>query len=133
MGFVRFREDGTIEEMSFEQVLLMRKTERSNRFKHGWGHWQLDVEGYPSLHLEIDGYSYYWFDLRTIKDSASMMDLIFQIRQKLWTTPEVLYDLLEAFYDLFEPQGNLCSFGKNKTLPSYFIEMRVKRILENTA
>jgi hypothetical protein len=98
---------------------------------HGrrWGSWILDVE---RLCLVYDGKSVhrgegsgvtrgvgayvaflgkYEIDLESISRSSGMLDWIFQINGKTWSTARVTKDLLNAFDDVFHPQRNLCSGG----------------------
>jgi len=64
----------------------------------------------------------YEIDLERIRDSASMLDWIFQVQAKRWATPAVMNDLLAAFQAIFDPQRNLCSWGQDRRLPAHFLE-----------
>jgi hypothetical protein len=88
---------------------------------HGkWGHWKLNRKA-MALTLEI--HPWYEIDLERIRDSAEMLDWIFQIFKKTWATPDIIYDVLNAFESIFEPQANLSSFGRNKEInPKLFIQ-----------
>jgi hypothetical protein len=81
---------------------------------HGstWGGWVLDGN---ALVLTLKSHSYE-IDLEGITDSAKMLDWIFQIRMKAWSTNDIVGDLISAFQDIFRPQGTLCGFGVDKTL-----------------
>lgn len=75
-----------------------------------WGGWTLDRD---RLVLEN---KHYEVDLERALTGAQLCDLIFQVRQHIWASPEVLAGLLNAFEDLLRPQANLCSGGENKTM-----------------
>lgn len=117
---------------------------------HGrhWGDWILDVErlclvyhafpvalGNGSGRTEgVPPYTAFWgdyeIDLERVRDSAAMLDWIFQIRGKSWATSRVMRDLIEAFDDLFKPQANLCSNGCNKVIqnPKAFLKRRIATV-----
>jgi hypothetical protein len=112
--------------------------------KH-WGDWTLDTERlclvYRAFPVALgDGsgrsqgvppYTAFWgdyeIDIERIRDSAAMLDWIFQIRRKGWATARVMRDLIEALNDIFEPQANLCSAGCNKRIgnPKKFLRSRI--------
>ena len=72
-------------------------------------------------------HKHYEIDLETIRDSAEMLDWIFQLEHKTWATERDLADLLSALDDIFNPQANLCSVGKSKTIePMKFLRKRIK-------
>jgi len=82
---------------------------------HGraWGDWTLDTkrrvlvfEGRPTAQGFLGSYE---IDLENVRDSAAMLDWIFQIRGKRWATSKVLRDLINALNAIFAPQRNLCS------------------------
>lgn len=56
----------------------------------------------------------YEIDLEEIDTSAQMLDWIFQVQNKTWATPDVLYGLLAAFRTVMNPQANYCSMGCDK-------------------
>lgn len=85
-----------------------------------WGLWKLDEDG-PSLYLNHRGVELYRIDLNRIRNSADMLDWIFQVSNKTWATARVVSGLLDAFEDIFSPQANLCPSGKDKTLPAGFL------------
>jgi hypothetical protein len=88
--------------------------------KHGqrWGDWTLDAkQNLLVLDTEIKGRNHHYeVNLLNIKDSAHMLDWIFQLRPKAWVTNDVMGDLLNAFYDTFRPQTFLCGGGSDKKL-----------------
>jgi hypothetical protein len=88
------------------------------RIKHGskWGEWTLDAKSL-TLDLQSDRHSYQ-IGLETITDSAQMLDWVFQIRRKRWATNDIVGDLINAFEDIFSPQGCLCGMGVGKTIDS---------------
>ncbi len=96
---------------------------------HGrrWGVWHLDTERL-TLDYKPDGVWRYELDLERNHDSASILDFIFQVRQKGWATPTVLADLLNAIQDIFHPQPNLCSCGRNKQVSAEFAAGRVEAV-----
>jgi hypothetical protein len=55
-------------------------------------------------------------DLEEMRDSAEMMDKIFQIHRKSYVTAQDMLDLLKALEYIFNPQANLCSGGQHKTI-----------------
>ena len=77
-----------------------------------WGGWSLQTDNW-TLVYRGEGYS---IDLEDCNTSAELLDWIFQIEGKSWTTPQVLSDLLHAFSDIFDPQANLCSGGASKRI-----------------
>jgi hypothetical protein len=81
---------------------------------HGdtWGDWELNAK---NLTLYLKSHSYE-IDLEAITDSAKMLDWIFQIRMKAWSTNDIIGDLSSAFQDIFRPQGTLCGMGIGKTI-----------------
>ena len=58
----------------------------------------------PSLSL-------YDVDLEQCETSAQVLDWIFQIHRKAWSTPGLIHALLCAIQQEIKPQANLCSFG----------------------
>jgi len=96
-----------------------------------WGNWELDAK---RLRLSILwGSSTYWIDLTRIRNSAAMLDWIFQVEHKGWATEKDLADLLRALDDIFRPQENFCSQslstpGEGESIePSEFLRARVKK------
>ena len=69
----------------------------------------------------------YWIELEKIDTSAKMQDWIFHIDNKTWATEAVVANLVRAFNTLFDPQQNLCSYGKDKILPPGFLRRKAKR------
>jgi hypothetical protein len=86
------------------------------RIEHGskWGDWTLDAQ-VLALNLQGDKHSYQ-INLEDITDSAHMLDWIFQIQMKTWSTNEIIGELINAFQDIFRPQGSLCGSGHSKTI-----------------
>lgn len=62
----------------------------------------------------------YQIDLERCNTPAEMLDWIFQVHSKTWATPAILAGLLQALYDVIDPQASLCSFGN----PSSIKDMR---------
>ena len=74
-----------------------------------WGDWSFDPE-----YLTLDHESGYQIDLEEIDSSAAILDWIFQVRGKSWGDKQTLYDLINAFRDILDPQANYCSFEEDK-------------------
>jgi hypothetical protein len=68
-----------------------------------WGDWKLHVDNLTLLIHRGDGQTYA-VELEMIRDSASMLDWIFQVRSKSRATNKITGDLLAAFHDIFDPQ-----------------------------
>ncbi len=100
------------------------------RHHQSWGSWRLDAE---RLVLEYvpEGCWRYELDLEKNHDAASVLDFIFQFYGKGWATPVLMADLLEAIYDIFDPQDNLCSCGRNRCIsPGRFWAARIEPLTE---
>ncbi len=97
------------------------------KLHHGqrWGDWQLDVHRL-TLDFAPERVWRYELDLEHNHDSASILDFIFQFHGKIWATPQVLSDLLDALHAIFDPQRFLCSCGSNKELPKNFLASRIE-------
>ena len=122
---------------------------------HGrrWGAWTLDTErlvlvcdahpvtrddgsgvteGVPQYTVFLGPYE---IDLERVRDSAGLLDWIFQIHTKSWTTARVTKDLLNALDSIFHPQANLCSGacgngrgGKIIANPGAFLRKRIETV-----
>lgn len=82
--------------------------------QHGdtWGKWRYNAH---NLTLEYgNGFNPYYLDLEECKNSAGLLDWIFQVCNKSWMTTDERGHLLEAIDDLLHPQANLCSFGVDR-------------------
>ena|ERR1035441_292826 len=104
--------------MADDSLTPGRKTARKRSEPlHGgqrWGNWR-----FVRKNLTLDwknGRSTYYVDLETIRDSASMLDWIFQFRTLAAATDEDTANLLAAFRDTLDPQANLCSSKISKTI-----------------
>jgi len=88
---------------------------RAERPQHGdrWGDWWYNADNFT---LEYKYWELYYVDLERCNTSAELADWVFQIANKGWGTPEVLGHLIQALDDLLEPQANLCSCGRSKTM-----------------
>jgi hypothetical protein len=88
------------------------------QIQHGskWGDWTLDAK-FMTLDLQSGRHSYQ-IGLENITDSAHMLDWIFQIQRKTWSTNDIIGDLINAFEDIFSPQGTICGQGIGKTIDS---------------
>ncbi len=90
------------------------------RHHQSWGSWRLDAE---RLVLEYvpDGCWKYEIDLERIRDSAGILDWIFQLRSREMD----LAGMLAGLDAIFHPQRNLCSCGMHKRLPAGFFASRI--------
>jgi hypothetical protein len=77
----------------------------------------------------------YEIDLERVRDSAALLDWIFQIQKKLWASARVVKDLLNAFDSIFDPQANLCSGacgagsgGRVIKNPGEFLQKRIATV-----
>ena len=117
---------------------------------HGrsWGSWTLDTERLTLVHQaepitrcegRHDQYTAYlgiWeIDLERIRDSAAMLDWIYQFDEKIWATARASKDLLNALDDVFDPQACLCSGacgsgrgGKVIDNPGAFLRKRIAAV-----
>lgn len=59
---------------------------------------------------EVNGYE---IDLEKITSSASMLDWIFHVTDKLWCSPEDARDLLRILRKAFSPYDTLCGGSMN--------------------
>jgi len=53
-------------------------------------------------------------DFKGLNICAGMLDTIFQIRQKHFISAQDMGDFVNALFDLFDPQENLCPIGQEK-------------------
>jgi hypothetical protein len=91
--------------------------------KRKWGKWILNFDGPPSL--DYGGATWrYEIVLSRVTNASDMLDWIFQLREKTWMTPQDMADLLEAFDDIFAPQGNLV--GADKSISPKFLAELLK-------
>lgn len=58
---------------------------------------------------------YYEIDLDRCQSSAAILDWIFQINGKTWTTPETMKDLLDLIEEVLNPQAYFCSWGTEQS------------------
>jgi len=95
---------------------MSNKQQFPSRPEHGqsWGPWSLDKN---RLVLENKRWKYEIY-LERINCSAEMLDWIFQISNKGAYSAEDVGHLVRAFGDIFLPQANLCSSGKDKPFDS---------------
>ena len=78
-----------------------------------WGKWTFNREMF-CLVYEGDGGEWYEIELCTFTDSAAILDWILQVTSKTWMPAQGMADLLKAINDIFCPQQNYCSWGKNR-------------------
>jgi hypothetical protein len=75
-----------------------------------WGNWGLDPEERLLVHLP----SNYRLDFKKMDTCAGMLDIIFQAEAKPFISFEDVGQLVTALADIFNPQANLCSYGRDK-------------------
>jgi len=90
-----------------------------------WGSWRLDCHRL-TLDFAPQGVWRYKLDLESLHDSASILDFVFQVHGKIWATPQVTADLLDALHDIFDLQASLCSCGRNKRIARGFVASQVE-------
>lgn len=81
-----------------------------HKSKMVWGQWRYDPNTYTLTHR-----NWYPVDLLSKDTPAKILDLIFQINTKKsdnWDS-NCVNDLVKAINDIFHPQANCCSCGKN--------------------
>lgn len=102
---------------------------------HGdrWGNWTFDAKRLTLTYEHVDSLGWWEVDLESMVTPARMLDAIFQFRQKIWATRRAVGDLIQAFYDLLDPQATLCSWGQAKTLDAtkHLEELTASSILVN--
>lgn len=88
-----------------------------------WGKWTLN----KNLTLTHQDRGSYELDLEKMATSAEVLDTIFQVSNKLWCSPKDAGDLLDALRDTINPQGTLCSCGRNKKfVPTPYLKKKIK-------
>jgi len=96
--------------------------------KGKWGHWKYNPDNLTLEFKKIVGgrhVNYYEVDLEQCKNSAQILDWIFQIKEKSWCSDKDIADLLRAFNDLMQGvQSKVCSGGIDKKFDfkKYLIE-----------
>ena len=70
----------------------------------------------------------YEVDLERCLTSESVLDWIFQVRQKIWATPECMTGLLNLLDTILHPQVNLCSWGQRKILTNQDVKRLVREV-----
>jgi hypothetical protein len=86
-----------------------------------WGVWKLtcDKSDRRTLWCTKPGFEFYYINLNRIRNSAGMLDWIFQVKGKSVIGPQEMYDLLTAFHDIFQPQQTLCSGGNDHQIEAF--------------
>jgi hypothetical protein len=79
-----------------------------------WGGWRL--EGLALSYPAYPGDACYPIDVERFTTSAEMLDMIMQVAKKPWADDECLAGLVRALNDILQPQGTLCSFGRDRKL-----------------
>ncbi|MBY4641588.1 hypothetical protein K6L44_16680 [Gluconacetobacter entanii] len=65
-----------------------------------WGNWQLNLKN-ACLEHPGPGVQPYQIYLGDITSSASILNWIYQMKEKTWMTSDDVSDLVKAFYDIF--------------------------------
>lgn len=87
----------------------VEREERERARSKRWGAWSLlPADGILRHDL---GYEVY---VDEMADCGQMLDWIFQVRDKTWATPEVVFDFLHALNDILQPQAHYCSGGSSR-------------------
>ena len=71
----------------------------------------------------------YCIPLGEIHNSASMLDWVFQINKKVWATPQIVKQLLNALNYYLSPQQFYCSWEQNLEVENP--KLIINRRLEN--
>ena len=77
------------------------------------GKWKYDAKENTITNLTHD----YEIDLRDCETCAGMLDWICQFAAKPWISDKDLGVFVRMLDEIFYPQANMCSFGKDKTNP----------------
>ena len=97
-----------------------------------WGDWEFQ-ENLTLWNVRMR----YEIDLEQINSAASLLDWIFHLRGRVGR--EGIWDLTQAFEDIFCPRANCCSFGRSKAFSgsdlakAYALKLKPKRIPIPTA
>jgi hypothetical protein len=83
-----------------------------------WGQWRFDAPRLCLIHEGLD----YEIDLERINTCAQMLDWIFQIRKKV--DDYEFENFVRALDDIFSPQAQCCSYGKDKQFSGTSISSR---------
>ncbi len=78
-----------------------------------WGIWKLVADDYELVAIDPELGQIYAVDLEEFTDSAMVLNSIFQVRAKTWANDKIIFDLLCAIQDVFDPQSTLCGFGQS--------------------
>lgn len=95
------------------KAVATRRRDEPLRGGRRWGNWKFKRSNLTLIWKT--GRFTYEIDLETIRDSAAMLDWIFQFRRYGQATAEDVNNLLEALHTL-NPQANLCSTKMSKTI-----------------
>jgi len=83
---------------------------------------RVKYEGDCLVLYDVDGREIYWIDLNRCKDSAELLDWIFQINLKTWATPGMMKALLNSIEDAClrrfnnNAQGVYCPGGRGQSV-----------------
>tara|TARA_R100000329_G_C7478440_1_gene168526 strand:+ start:82 stop:543 length:462 start_codon:yes stop_codon:yes gene_type:complete len=102
-----------------------------------WGNW---VFKSSTLVLQLKakhGGCVYEIDLEKINSCAEIVDIIFQLNHKnrepngIYGNQSLIEDLVQAFDDIFRPQSNCCSWGREKKFSGSELAKIYSRKLKN--
>ena len=103
-----------------------------------WGNWVFRSTKLVLQLLTKHGNCVYEIDLEKINSNAEMLDVIFQLNHKarnpdsIYGNQSLIEDLIQAFDDIFEPQSNCCSWGKEKKFSgSVLAKAYIKKLLDS--
>jgi hypothetical protein len=87
-----------------------------------WGRWTLDPERLVLRHEEK-----YEIDLKRFSSAAPMLDMIVQVRNKVFMSATDVGDLVAALDDIFHVQGSLVPSGVDRRIEdvSAFLRQRI--------
>lgn len=98
--------------MDWTELCQRAEQERAERrARRQWGPWHLDTNTLELIYTNNQGGSRYFVDLERMNTSAAVLDWIFQLQKKSWTSVDDIGHLIAALQDIFDPQARLCSFG----------------------
>lgn len=79
-----------------------------------WGNWVYDSELLTLSFRRSGYYEAYEIDLEKLQTCAEIVDIICQVAEKSWGTPENVGNLACAINDLLQPQKKMCSWGTER-------------------
>lgn len=86
--------------------------------RHDWGPWRLR-RNTRELYLDSEAHvdcQHYTIQLDGLDRSAELLDFICQVAAKTWADADTVAGLVWALSDILDPQANICSWGKDRTI-----------------